>query len=135
MLNINSKWKIYITRVDKDGNEIESERAVHNKEYAYYGTASRVAHETYPWRDGYRTVVAVRDPWQEYTREVRCDICGTKHVVEESYTGYAHESHVYLFDVNIHNERGHRHYNKGYNHLCPNCITKIREFISSMEVD
>lgn len=133
MLDINSKYKIYITRVDKDGKEIE--RFIHPKEYAYYGTASKVAWETYPYHDGYRHIIAQRDPWVEYTRDVQCDICGTIHTVEESYNGYTHESDVYLTDDNICNERGRRGYHKSYKHLCPNCITKIREFISSMEVN
>lgn len=124
-------WNIYFYKTDKNGNEIEGERGVHPKSYKCYGVAYKVALKTYPYRDGYRHIIAQRDPWQEYFRDVRCDICGTVHTVEESYNGYTHESDVYLKDENICNKRI---YHKSYNHLCPDCITKILEFISSVEV-
>lgn len=130
MLDMNSKYKIYVTRVDKDGNEIESERAVDSKEYAYYGAAWNRARDKYPWRDGYRVIIAQRDPWQKYTRDVQCDICGTIHTVKEFYQGFTSESNVCIKDSS-----SEGNFWKSYNHLCPDCITKIREFISSMEVD
>ena len=130
MLDMNSKYKIYFTKVDKDRNEIESERGVDPKKYAYPGAACNKAHEKYPWRDGYRVIIAQRDPWQKYTRDIQCDICGTIHTVEESYQGFTSESDVYIEDSSSEDK-----FWKGYKHLCPNCITKIREFISSMEVN
>lgn len=129
MLDMNSKYKIYVTRVDKDGNEIESERVVDSKEYAYHVAAWNKARKKYPWRDGYRPIIAQRDPWQKYTRDIQCDICGTIHTVEESYQGFTRESDVYIEDTSSEGK-----FWRGYKHLCPNCIKKIREFITAMEV-
>lgn len=124
----NAKLKIFWKKIDKDGNEIE--RGVHPKEYKYYGSASKVARYKYPYNEGYRCNITYRDPWQKYTHEAQCDICGTIHTVEQSYSGYDYDSNVYLVEHYDSVER----YRKNYNNVCPDCIRKIREFISSMEV-
>lgn len=125
------KWKIYFIKYDKDGNEIE--RGVDPREYVYYGTAQNSAYKTYPPEEGYKTVVAVRSPWEKYFTEVQCGICKCIHVIEETTYGIPKESDVMVCDRGDIDELG-RWYSKHYRFVCPECLAKIREFISCLEV-
>lgn len=124
----NAKLKIFWKKIDNDGNEIE--RGVHPKEYKYHGSALKTARYKYPYREGYRYIITYRNPWEKYNHEVQCDICGTIHTIEQSYGGYDYDSNVYVVEQHDSEER----YHKIYGDLCPDCIRKIREFISSMKV-
>lgn len=126
MFNHTDKFKIYYIKKDVDGNEIE--RGIHPKEYVYHGKAYSVANALYPKHEGYTFIIAQRDPFVKYTRDLKCELCGVEYAVDEHYNGHHNESYICFRDANETDRRRRT----SYRELCPECIKKIREFLDSM---
>lgn len=120
-------YKIYYRQYDEDGNEIG--RGAHTKEYKTYGWAAREARLRFGDKGPYfKYRIGVRDPLERYSSTVTCNICGSQYSIEETYSGVALNSYIFIRDRGLKGPEGRNMY-----YPCPECIEKVRNYINILK--
>lgn len=141
----NQKYRVYYIEYDENENEIN--RGVDPKEYKHIGWAYTLASKKYPTflydEDGriaknangkairkHKTIIAWRDPWAEYYRDMTCDICGSGYSAIETHYGSERSDRIRL-DIGY--KDGRRDIEKSFGGcMCPGCSVKISEYINGL---
>ena len=134
----NQKVRIYWREFDEDGNVIN--RGVDDREYVNAGWAYNRAMKLFGPRYSnkrFQYRIAWRDPWEKYTCEVECRVCGQTFVCEESEwtSGRPMDAdcvHMYLRSCAMKDLTDGARYPKYDGYCCPDCARKIHNFICSL---
>ena len=134
-------FKIYFIEYDENGNEIRRD-VHHGKIYKYQGTAWNAARKLYGDSKRYEFYICERAPWEEYSHEAVCELCGEHYAMREHMHGYDCGQRVYISDHRHHADFYTRNDSRRYDRprrsdtydVCPACYEKITNFINGLKV-
>lgn len=124
-------YKIWYIEFDEDGKEIG--RGVHGREYKNYGSAVNMARKRYYDHNRFKWRIAMRDPWVDYTKQHKCEICGWTYERPESVEGYdmGERIRVPALDADDYTTRRHSDYYR----CCPVCSRAVVNFINDIRLE